>query len=70
MSNEKNYGIGWDYEDVEVEPYYHIYAVNGPLDDAIDAIRIVVPQSVVNDIDVQIIVDAIRRIAEREEPPR
>lgn len=55
--------IGWDYEN----GYYHIYVTDGPLDGKVDAITIDIPSTPENDLDVQTIADALRRIARRLE---
>ena len=57
-------GIGYDYEE-STTSYYHIYAVDGPLDGCFDAIGIEVPKTPENDADIQLIVEALERIAAR-----
>lgn len=57
-------GISWDYEET-THPHYHIFAVNGPLDGAMEAWGIYIPDTPENDADVQCIVDALERIASR-----
>ena len=59
----------WDHEDMASPPYYHIYIYNGPLDcdENTTCIRLVIPETPENSVDVQVIVDALERISAREE---
>lgn len=58
-------GVTWDYENGP--DYYHIFAVCGRLDGAMEAWGIEVQQTDENDEDVNIIVAALNRIARRNE---
>ncbi len=56
--------ISWDYEEGATDPYYHVYVVNGPLDNNDHEVSIVltIPQTSEYDKQLQVIVDALTRI--------
>lgn len=56
--------ITWNYEEGAVPPYYHVYVVNGPLDNNDHDISIVltIPQTSEYDGKLQNIVDALTAI--------
>lgn len=59
-------GIFWDYEE-SVTNYYHIYCIDGPLENKLSGITIDIPETSENDADIKSIVDALRRIERRQE---
>jgi hypothetical protein len=64
MKNQ--YGIAWDYEESKTS-YYHIYSYDGAIDELLSSITIDIEQTEENTADIEIIVSALRRIAQRLE---
>jgi hypothetical protein len=65
MLNE-TFGITWDYDPL-LSPGYVIRTGAGPLEDRFEPCVLCIPETAEDTQDVQIIVEALRRIAARQE---